>query len=118
MRPIIMGKRSKYRAKATIIGGIKFPSKHEADRWSQLCLQQSAGRISLLRRQVPFQVHVTVMGGKSVGGLVPVFKYYADFTYTRDGVMVVEDAKGFKTPMYRLKKKCVEAQYGFKIVEV
>jgi hypothetical protein len=31
---------------------------------------------------------------------------------------VVEDVKGMRTPMYRWKKKHVEAQYGITITEV
>jgi hypothetical protein len=31
---------------------------------------------------------------------------------------VVEDVKGFKTELYRWKKKHVEAQYGIEIVEI
>jgi hypothetical protein len=30
----------------------------------------------------------------------------------------VEDVKGYKTPLYRLKKKLVEASWGVKIVEI
>ncbi len=43
----------------------------------------------------------------------------ADFSYTdtRTGLVVVEDVKGFKTPLYRWKKRHVEAQYGFRILE-
>jgi hypothetical protein len=31
---------------------------------------------------------------------------------------VVEDVKGFRTPLYRLKKKLIEAQYGIAIIEI
>lgn len=34
------------------------------------------------------------------------------------GARIVEDVKGFKTPVYRLKKKLVEALYGIQIREV
>jgi hypothetical protein len=38
-----------------------------------------------------------------------VFTYKADFSYFTDKERVVEDVKGFKTPVYKLKKKLVEA---------
>jgi hypothetical protein len=44
--------------------------------------------------------------------------YRADFTYEADGKLVVEDAKGFRTEMYKLKKKWVKAEYGIDIREV
>jgi len=47
-----------------------------------------------------------------------ICNYFADFRYCRQGESVVEDVKGVKTAVYRLKKKMVEAQYGIKIVEI
>jgi hypothetical protein len=35
-----------------------------------------------------------------------------------NGVTVVEDVKGVKTPIYRLKKKLVKATHGIEITEV
>ena len=34
-----------------------------------------------------------------------------------DGTVTFEDIKGFRTDLYRTKKKMVEATYPFKIVE-
>lgn len=45
--------------------------------------------------------------------------YVADFVYTtRDGKLVVEDAKGFRTEAYKLKKKLMLWRYGIDIKEV
>jgi hypothetical protein len=43
----------------------------------------------------------------------------ADFRYRQGprGILVIEDVKGMRTPTYRLKRKMVEAQYGFEIME-
>ncbi len=50
-----------------------------------------------------------------------VGRYRADFVYEelRKGVWseVVEDVKGFLTPMYRLKRKLMKAIYGIDIRE-
>ena len=46
-------------------------------------------------------------------------KYIADFVYyDRDGNLVVEDAKGFRTDLFRLKKKMMMYFKGIEIKEV
>lgn len=104
----------KYGNTKTEVDGIKFDSKKEANRWSELKLLAMAGKIRNLKRQVPIRCEVN-------GELV--CKYIADFTYDEpidvaDWGFVVEDAKGFKTEVYKLKKKLVEALHGFEIREV
>jgi hypothetical protein len=100
----------KYRAVPTHLDGIRFPSKREAQRYGVLKMLEKAGEISWLQLQPSFPVLVNG---------VRVFTYKADFSYfDRTGIAVVEDVKGYKTPMYRLKKKCVKAQYGVEIKEV
>lgn len=53
--------------------------------------------------------------------IVVVGKYIADFTYDVLGkdttTFVVEDCKGFRTPVYRAKKRHFERQYGIAILE-
>lgn len=101
----------KYRAKRTdCASGHSHPSMAEAKRCDDLHILQRAGHISRLEREVAFPVHIN--GTK-------VFTYKADFVYFNDKERVVEDVKGFCTPVYKLKKKIVEAYYaGTKIVEV
>ena len=46
------------------------------------------------------------------------FTYKADFKYIRDGIQVIEDVKGdpdYLTDVFKLKRKVVEAVYGFKL---
>lgn len=111
-------KRSKYRAKPTFVGGMRFASKAEARRYGELKLLEKAGKIDSLRCQVP---HDLCVGGAD-GYRRPIGKYIADFVYFDRTVKpwrnVVEDVKGFRTPLYRWKKKHFEAQYGIKIKEV
>lgn len=48
-----------------------------------------------------------------------ICEYRADFMYqTRCGEWVVEDAKGFRTPEYKLKAKLMRAVFGIAIREV
>jgi hypothetical protein len=103
-------KPAKYRNEPVVIDGIRFDSKAEARRWGQLKLLERAGEIVDLERQtsIPYCVK-----GKLI------FTYRADATYQRNGALVVEDTKGGDTtPLYRLKKKLIEAEYGIKITEI
>ena len=87
-----------------------FDSKREAERYLFLRSEQLAGRISDLKCQVPF----TLLPPQ---GKERAVKYIADFTYMRDGKLVVEDSKGFKTDVYRLKRKLMLYIHGIEIQE-
>lgn len=93
---------SKYHAKKTTVDGIEFDSAKEAKRYAELRALAEAGKIQRLRLQVPFEI---VPSFECDGVKYREMKYVADFVYVRDGKVVVEDCKGFKTPEYRLKKK-------------
>jgi len=43
--------------------------------------------------------------------------YRADFAYDENGARVVEDAKGVRTPAYRLKAKLMKAVFNIEIRE-
>ena len=102
--------KNKYRAVKTEVDGIMFDSKREAARYMELMLLQKAGEISHLELQPSF---VCMVNGKKI------CTYKADFRYFDANGSVVEDVKGMKTPVYRLKKKLVEALYpGVTIQEV
>jgi hypothetical protein len=102
--------KNKYRAVKTEVDGIMFDSKREAARYMELVLLERAGEISRLELQPKYDC---VVNGKKI------CTYKADFRYFNANGSVVEDVKGMKTPVYRLKKKLVEALYpGVKIQEV
>jgi hypothetical protein len=92
-------------------GNHKHRSKAEARRCDHLSLLQHVGQISDLQQQPRFPC---VLNG------VKLCTYVADFAYNdQSGRRVIEDVKGHKTQLYRLKKKLVEAIYiGTEIVEV
>lgn len=105
---------SKYGNHRTVIDGIRFDSKREAERWCELRLLERAGEIKELQRQVSFELIPAQKNGK-----VKPVKYVADFTYeTRYGKYVVEDAKGVRTEVYKIKKKLMLERYGIEVVEV
>ena len=93
---------NKYHAKKTTVDGIEFDSAKEAKRYAKLRALEDAGKIQGLRLQVPFEL---VPSFECDGVKYRGMKYVADFVYYRDGKVVVEDCKGFKTAEYKLKKK-------------
>ena len=103
-------KRHKFGAEKMEVDGITFVSRKEAAHYSELLLLLKAKKIENLALQVPFLITINN---------IKICKYLADFTYTDDkGVFHVEDVKGMRTPIYKLKKRMVEATYPFKIEEV
>ena len=97
---------SKYHAVRTKVGDLNFDSKGEAGRWGELKIQDAAGEIENLRRQVSFPIIVNA---------IRIATYRADFVYRRAGVLVVEDFKGVWTPKFVLIKKLMLAVNGIDI---
>jgi len=104
-------KRSKYRSLKTVVDGHEFDSIKEAKRYGELKILEKAGLISNLNLQPSIPL-------KYEGVLICTYR--ADFSYFDNaiGSPVVEDVKGFKTPVYRLKKKMVAAFHGILVREV
>lgn len=111
-----MYRASKYRAQKVETADGKFDSKHELKRWNELILLERAGEIKDLKRQVKYElIPAQRVNGRCVERAC---SYVADFEYIYKGSKVVEDAKGFKTPEYRIKKKLMLERYGIRIQEV
>lgn len=109
--------RSKYRNVKTVVNGIRFDSKREADYYTLLRARVSLGEISDLQVQQEFELMCPAVGCASHHVVVAL--YVADFTYLdSDGTMHVVDAKGHRTQTYKLKKKWLELQDGIVIEEV
>lgn len=102
--------RSKYGAVKVTIDGVTFASKAEGRHYETLRARLYAGLIHDLELQPKFPL---IVAGVTVGNYIADFKYYLS-----DGELVVDEVKGFKTPIYRLKKRIVEAFYGFKVTEI
>jgi hypothetical protein len=103
---------NKYRNTRVVVDGIEFDSIKEAKRYGTLKILQKAGEISDLKLQVRMDI---LVNSKKIAA------YIADFTYMEKGSYVVEDVKSEftrKNPVYRLKKKLIEAIYNLKIKEV
>ena len=105
---------SKYHAKKTVVDGITFDSKREADRYLVLKSMEEDGAIEDLRRQVRYElIPAFDVDGRHYR---PVY-YVADFVYREGDREVVEDVKGMRTDVYRLKSKLFAYRYGVSIKE-
>lgn len=99
---------SKYRAKKTVIDGIKFDSRKEAKRYTELKLLERNGDIEKLTLQPRFLLQE---GFRKNGKAYRKIEYVADFMYEQDGKLIIEDVKGIKTDVYKLKQKLFEKKY-------
>lgn len=112
-----INKQNKYYNKKVEYDGILFDSKKEAKRYAELKLLERTGRIQNLKRQVPFTLipKICDQNGKC---LQRACKYYADFVYTYNNKLVVEDTKGVRTAEYKIKKKLMFYQHNIIIKEI
>lgn len=111
--------------------GIIHDSMREANRWEQLLLLQRGNAIADLQRQVkyvliPMQYETFERYGKDGNRLKDGKRlaerecaYIADFVYTdvASGQTIVEDVKGVRTDVYKIKKKLMLWIHGIKIIE-
>lgn len=107
--PTAAPKKAKYSNRKTEVDGITFDSAREAKRHRELDLLYKAGQISRPARQVRFP-----LPGKTA--------YVADFLYLEKRplappALVVEDVKGVKTEVYKLKKRQMLDVWGIEILE-
>lgn len=102
---------NKYHAKKTVVDGITFDSKAEANRFCELRLLEKSGKIKNLQRQKKYILVQKSMYGREIS-------YRADFVYTEGDRKIVEDVKGVRTPVYKLKRRLMAEIYGIVIREV
>jgi len=99
---------SKYRNKKTEVDGIVFDSQKEASRYLDLKMLEVLGEIKNLELQPKYEFVLNKQ---------KICTYRADFRYVENGATVVEDVKGFKTSMYRLKARMMKAFHGIIVKE-
>lgn len=92
-----------------------FDSKKERLRYQELLLMERAGKIQGLTRQVRFElIPAQYQNGKCIERAC---NYIADFTYWVGNEFVVEDCKGFRTDVYKIKRKLMLYQRHIRIKE-
>ena len=99
---------NKYNNKKPTVDGITFDSQKEANYYCDLKLLKKAGQIKDFELQPEFVLltpeddHVTGRG----------IKYRADFKIiNNDETVEIVDVKGYKTNIYKLKKKFLFAKF-------
>jgi ribosomal protein S8 len=102
--------KSKYKNERTEVDGIVFMSQREAGRYIALRYLKNAGKIKDLKLQVEYELNP---------GGTHSLKYIADFQYydIETGQTIVEDCKGFRTPVYRKKRKLMLKVHNIQILE-
>ena len=108
----------KYHNKPCQVGNEKYRSQRERDKHQALLLKQKAGLIAGLVREVPFVLApgVRIAGEKRAR---PALRYVADFVFSDiNGAIVVADAKGMSTPLWRAKKHLMATVHGIHVVEL
>lgn len=111
--------KSKYGNIKEEVDGYTFDSRKEAARYRELRLLEQAGEIHDLEVHPKYElwawVGTVVEERRVIGTYTPDFEYQ---THPFLGRTIIEDVKGVRTAVYRLKKKLFEANYGLKITEV
>ena len=104
-------KGSKYGNRRVEADGHTFDSVKEMNRYMDLKYLLLAGEIQCLELQKPFELQPAFRDKN--GKWHQAVRYICDFYYFDKhlGRYVVEDVKGFKTEVYKLKKKLFEYRY-------
>lgn len=96
-------KKHKFNAKATVVDGIRFDSKKEAQFYRDLKLLQRTGEVLCFLRQVPLH-----LPGNT--------KLVIDFlVFNTDGSVRFVDVKGMETETFKIKKRMVEELYPIEV---
>ena len=108
---------SKYHNKKVIYNGITFDSIKEKNRYIELKLLERAGVIKELKLQYEFELQPAFIINKKK---IRKISYIADFYYFDNKLndYVVEDTKGMRTDVYKIKKKMFEYKYKREIYEI
>lgn len=105
---------SKYNNQKIRVGGEVFDSKREYNRWCELRLLERSGIIRDLQRQVKFRL---IDSQKTPERTERPCDYIADFVYYENGKLIVEDCKGMRTDVYKIKRKLMLEKYNISIKE-
>lgn len=108
----------KYGAVKEDRGKIRFDSKKEARRYDALVVMLRCGEITDLRIQPEFtliEAYTTPEGER-----IRAMRYRADFSYRKNGELIVEDVKSpaTRTQTYLDKRKLMREIHGIEVTEV
>lgn len=108
---------AKYHNKKVKYDGYTFDSIREKNYYIKLKLLEKAGKIKELELQKEYELQPSFKLNNKTSRKIT---YRADFTYktAEDDKLHVIDVKGFRTDVYRLKKKLFEYKYRIEIEEI
>lgn len=110
-------KQNKYKNKKCVYNGIKFDSKKEMAYYIKLKMLEEKGKIKELELQKTYELQPSFkVNSKTYRKII----YKCDFSYvsTEDDKLHIVDTKGFRTEVYKLKRKMFAYKYGIEIEEI
>jgi hypothetical protein len=97
--------RHKFNAQPSFSDGVRFQSKKEKNYYETLKQLQQQEKIVFFLFQVPLRLPSNI-------------RYVCDFVvFWADGNVTFEDVKGYRTDLYKTKKKIIESIYPIEIIE-
>ena len=109
-------RRHKYGAHKTVVDGIKFDSKREAEFYLYLKLLKRAKEIKNFKLQPRYRL---LDGFTKFGKRHRPIDYVADFEVIHnDGTIETVDVKGHETAVFKIKRKMFEKKYPQKLTLV
>lgn len=101
---------NKYHAESSVYGGVYYQSKKEAAYAQELDLRVRARDIKSWVRQIPIELRVNGM---------LICKYITDFMITHNnGDQELVEIKGFRTDVFNIKWKLLEAIWSVERPEI
>jgi hypothetical protein len=105
----VPGTTQKYHNKKTVVDGISFDSKKEADEYHRLKTLKQRGIVTHLELQPKFELQRSFVKN---GIRYRAIYYVADFRVKyNDSRIEIIDTKGFKTKEFLIKQKLFEFKY-------
>ncbi len=112
---IVVRKPNKYHAQPTIVNGIRYASKKEAQFAAELDLRKKAGEVSFWLRQVPFDLTI---GRYFLDFMVFTERFEGMRGQSRPFFVEYVEIKGRDLPMGKRKRLETEKLYGIHITVV
>lgn len=110
--------QSKYNNRKVCCFGETFDSMLECERYKYLKALEQQKVISNLQRQVKYVLLPSQKDSKTRKTIEREITYLADFVYEKGSQTIVEDVKGMKTDVYKIKRKLMLYFHGIQIKEV
>lgn len=109
---------SKYNNRKVRCCGETFDSMLECERYKYLKALEQQKVISNLQRQVKYVLLPSQKDSKTQKTIEREITYLADFVYEKGSQTIIEDVKGLRTDVYKIKRKLMLYFHGIRVKEV